>query len=92
MTAEIGNWTGHILKGKRLELGKIRARSEAARTGVYVLFGTGADGNRLAYIGQSDTVATRLVNHDAKDAKKDFWDEVVIVTSKDANLTSTHVR
>lgn len=89
MTAEIGNWTGHILKGKRLELGKIRARAEAARTGVYVLFGTGADGDRLAYIGQSDTVATRLVNHDAK---KDFWDEVVIVTSKDANLTSAHVR
>lgn len=89
MTAEIGNWTGHLLKGKRLELGKIRARAETARTGVYFLFGTSPEGDRLAYIGQSDDVAKRLVSHDAK---KDFWDEVVIVTSKDANLTSAHVR
>ena len=89
MTAEIGNWTGHVLKGKRLELGKIRARAEATRTGIYILFGTGPEGDRLAYIGQSDDVAKRLVSHDAR---KDFWDEVVIVTSKDANLTSAHVR
>src|SRR5699024_1353115 len=41
MTAEIGNWTGHVLKGKRPELGAIRKRSEASRTGVYIRFGTG---------------------------------------------------
>lgn len=89
MTAEIGNWTGHVLKGKRLELGEIRTRPEAGRTGIYILFGTGDDDERIAYIGESDNVGKRLVDHDAK---KDFWDEVVIVTSKDANLTSAHVR
>jgi hypothetical protein len=89
MTAEIGNWTGHVLKGKRLELGEIRNRSEASRTGIYILFGTGEDDERIAYIGESDNVGKRLVHHDAK---KDFWDEVVIITSKDANLTSAHVR
>ena len=31
----------------------------------------------------------RLVGHDLK---KDFRDEAVIITSKDANLTSAHVR
>lgn len=89
MTAEIGNWTGHVLRGKRLELGEIRARPEAGRTGIYILLGTGEDDERIAYIGESDDVGKRLGNHDVE---KDFWDEVVIVTSKDANLTSAHVR
>ncbi|GAB3752518.1 GIY-YIG nuclease family protein [Zhihengliuella somnathii] len=90
VTAEIMNWTGHLLKGKREQLATIRQRSEAQRTGVYILLGEDpATGGRLAYIGQSDDVAKRLLNHDAK---KDFWDEVVVVTSKDTNLTSAHVR
>ena len=90
MTAEIMNWTGHVLKGKREKLAEIRDRAEARRTGVYILLGEDeVQGGRLAYIGQSDDVSNRLVHHDAR---KDFWDEVVIVTSKDTNLTSAHVR
>ena len=90
MTAEIMNWTGHILKGKREKLAEIRNRPEARRTGVYLLLGEDeAGGGRLAYIGQSDDVAGRLAHHDAGKA---FWEEVVVVTSKDANLTSAHVR
>lgn len=89
MTAEIGNWTGHVLRGKRLELGEIRKRTEASRTGIYILFGSNAEGDDVAYIGESDNVGKRLVDHDSK---KDFWDEVAIITSKDANLTSAHVR
>lgn len=90
MTAEIMNWTGHVLKGKREKLAEIRTRPEARRTGVYILLGEDeTGGGLLAYIGQSDDVSSRLVQHDAK---KDFWDEVVVVTSKDTNLTSAHVR
>lgn len=91
MTAEIMNWTGHVLKGKREKLGEIRTRTEAQRTGVYILLGDdpGSVGDRLAYIGQSDDVANRLTRHDAK---KEFWTEVVVITSKDMNLTSAHVR
>lgn len=89
MTAEIMNWTGHLLKGKRKELGEIRRRPEADRTGIYLLFGSNDGDEKIAYIGQSDNVGKRLMQHDAK---KDFWDEVVIITSKDANLTSAHVR
>lgn len=90
MTAEIMNWTGHVLKGKREKLAEIRNRPEARRTGVYLLLGEDeGQGGRVAYIGQSDDVSNRLVQHDAK---KDFWDEVVVVTSKDTNLTSAHVR
>ncbi|MGW2092893.1 GIY-YIG nuclease family protein [Promicromonospora sukumoe] len=89
MAAEIMNWTGHVLKGTRDKLGEIRKRPEGRRTGVYILLGEDTTGGRLAYIGQSDDVGKRLAQHDAK---KDFWTEVVIVTSKDANLTSAHVR
>ncbi|TDD68447.1 GIY-YIG nuclease family protein [Jiangella aurantiaca] len=90
MTAEIMNWTGHVLKGKREKLGEIRGRAEAKKVGVYILLGEDeATGGRRAYIGQSDDVANRLTHHDAK---KDFWDEVVVITSKDNNLTTAHVR
>lgn len=91
VTAEILNWTGHILKGKRERLKQMLNREEATRTGVYILFGADPDtpSKRIAYIGQSDKVSTRLQRHDAE---KEFWDEVVIVTSKDSNLTSAHVR
>lgn len=89
ITAEIMGWTGHVLKGGRDKLGEIRRRREVQRTGAYVLLGEDLMGGRLAYIGQSDNVGHRLSQHDAK---KDFWTEVVIVTSKDENLTSAHVR
>ena len=89
VTAEIMNWTGHVIRGRRTDLKQIRQRAEAARTGIYCLFGTDEEDQRLAYIGQSDNVADRLVQHDAK---KEVWDEVVIITSKDSNLTSAHVR
>ena len=34
VTAEIMNWTGHVFKGSRSELGRIYQREEAQRTGV----------------------------------------------------------
>lgn len=89
VTAEIMNWTGHILKGRRDQFGEICKRSEAQRTGVYILLGDNDYGDRMAYIGEADNVAVRLRQHQLK---KDFWQEVVIITSKDANLTSAHVR
>lgn len=89
MTAEILNWTGHMLRARRKDLGRIKTREEAQRTGVYVLFGTDDEGEPAAYIGEGDNVVKRLENHNAN---KDFWEDVVIITSKDMNLTKAHVR
>lgn len=89
MTAEILNWTGHMLRGRRSELGEIKRREEAKRTGVYVLFGTNDEDEPAAYIGEGDYVANRLDQHNLN---KDFWKDVVIITSKDMNLTKAHVR
>lgn len=93
ITAEIMNWTGHVVMAPRSRLPDLLKRSEAGRTGVYFL--TGADPGGAAtpvlYVGETDNVGKRLAQH-AKDESKDFWDKACIVTSKDHNLTKAHAR
>lgn len=91
MTAEITNWTGHVLAGPRSDLAAVLARHESQRPGAYILIGEDADavGSVRCYVGEADVVATRLATHERS---KPFWDRVVVVTSKDANLTKAHGR
>lgn len=90
-TAEITNWTGHVLSGRRSDLGDLLRRAEATRTGVYLLLGDDADavGGTRCYVGEADVIADRLRTHHRE---KEFWDRVVVITSKDANLTKSHGR
>lgn len=90
-TAEITNWTGHVLSASRSDLVDLVKRDEAQRTGAYILLGDdeAAVGNTWCYIGEADIVADRLRYHQRD---KDFWDRVVVITSKDANLTKAHGR
>lgn len=92
-TAEITNWTGHVLSARRSDLADLLKRDEAQRTGVYFLLGDDetALGDTRCYIGEADVVADRLRHHN-RDSNKDFWDRVVVVTSKDTNLTKSHGR
>jgi len=92
-TAEITNWTGHLIAGARSDLATLLRREELGRTGVYVLLGDDESsvGGIRCYIGEADVVANRLRIH-AHSADKDFWEQVVVVTSKDANLTKAHAR
>lgn len=92
-TAEITNWTGHVLSARRSDLADLLKRDEAQRTGVYFLLGEdeSALGDTRCYIGEADVVADRLRHHN-RDSNKDFWDRVVLVTSKDTNLTKSHGR
>lgn len=48
----------------------------------------------MAYIGEGDDVGERLAQHARPEEPggKDFWDRVVVLTSKDANLTKAHAR
>ncbi|PPF53257.1 DUF4357 domain-containing protein [Clavibacter michiganensis] len=91
VTAEIMNWTGHLLAGSRTELRELLARPEAHRTGIYLLIGDAPDsiGGLRVYIGEGDDISTRLASHQRE---KDFWQRAVLVTSKDANLTKAHAR
>ena len=96
ITAEIMNWSGHVITGSRGKLTELIQRSEAKRAGVYLLAGpdTGAGVGTQIYIGETDDVATRLKLHNRPEDKggKDFWERVCIITSKDANLTKGHVK
>ncbi len=92
-TAEITNWTGHVLSARRSDLADLLKREEVQRTGVYLLLGDDETslGDTLCYVGEADVIGTRLRHH-ANDPAKGFWDRVVVITSKDTNLTKSHGR
>lgn len=96
LTAEIMNWTGHVVAAPRSELAALLKRHEARRTGVYMLLGEDPDslGGQMAYIGEGDDVAKRLYQHARPEGQngKDFWDRAIVLTSKDTNLTKAHAR
>jgi Domain of unknown function (DUF4357) len=90
--AELVNWTGQAIACPRNRLGELSLASwpEASKPGVYFLFEARlGDAKPMAYIGESENVADRLTNHDRQ---KEFWNEAVLFTSKDENLTKAHVK
>jgi hypothetical protein len=93
LTAEIINWTGRVVVSPRSQLDQLAARPEARRTGVYLLLGADPENTarEVVYIGEGDNVFDRLVKHN-RDEHKDFWSRTALITSKDENLTKSHVR
>lgn len=93
-TAEITNWTGRVVSGARSDLAELLKRAESQRPGVYLLLGDDeqAIGGVRCYIGEAEDVAIRLKQHHAERTGKDFWDRVIVITSKDENLTKGHIR
>lgn len=90
ITAEIMNWTGHVLFAPRAKIPELLSRPEASRTGVYLLQGTADETDEtLVYIGEGDDVGVRVAQHVKG---KEFWDTACLITSKDQNLTKAHVR
>ncbi|SOC01995.1 GIY-YIG nuclease family protein [Rhodobacter maris] len=87
-TAEVFNWTGHVLYFPRTQIVHALQRSAARHTGVYVLLGEGEVGMR-AYIGEGEDVAERIKSHDAQ---KDFWTHAVLITTQANNLHKAHVK
>lgn len=89
--AEVVNHTIQSIscpRNKLSDLNKFFPR-EANRPGVYFLIGEDEANKSKVYIGESENVWERLKNHDTK---KDFWGEVILFTSKDENLTKSHVK
>jgi hypothetical protein len=88
LTAEVFNWTGHVLMTPRTRIAEALSRPEAAHTGVYLLLGE-RDGEHLAYVGESDNIRKRITQHDVA---KDWWEQAVLVTTSANNLNKAHVR
>lgn len=88
LTAEVFNWTGHVLMTPRTRIKQALDRIEASYTGVYILLGMN-ENTPLCYIGESEDVGARLRSHDVK---KDWWTQAVIITSSANNLHKAHVK
>ncbi len=88
LTAEVFNWTGHVLMAPRTQIAEALARKESRYTGVYLLIGD-KEGNPFAYIGEAEDISDRIRSHDAR---RDWWTTAVLVTSAANNLNKAHVK
>jgi hypothetical protein len=88
LTAEVFNWTGHVLMTPRTRISAALSRKEASFTGVYLLLGE-QEGEPTVYMGEGEDIGERIRNHDTK---KDWWTTAVLVTSTANNLNKAHVK
>ncbi|MFL9844498.1 GIY-YIG nuclease family protein [Flavobacterium rhizosphaerae] len=88
--AEVVNHTIQSLSSPRKKISDLNIlfQRELNKPGVYFLIGEDR-GNNSVYIGEAENVWERLKSHDTQ---KDFWNEVILFTSKDENLTKSHVK
>lgn len=84
------NWSGLAYRLPRMEIAGSSGLEHLDGTGVYFLFGYGQqEGDRAhVYIGKSDQVYTRLMQHLRAD--RDFWTECVAFVSSDGSLNEAH--
>lgn len=88
-TAELSNWSGKAVAGPRSEFEDVLGREESLQAGVYFLTGRDPESGKYAiYIGEAESIIDRVKSHLAKD----FWNHIVFFTSKDENLTKSHIR
>jgi hypothetical protein len=88
LTAEMFNWTGHVLMTPRTQLAAALARAEAGYAGVYLLLGE-KDGEPLAYVGEGEDIGARIKSHDVN---KDWWASAILVTAAGNKLNKAHAR
>lgn len=88
LTAEVFDWTGHVLRLPRTQLAEGLERREASQTGVYILIGQDRDGP-LAYIGETENMAQRLKEHASA---RDWWDDAILITAARDGLHKAHVK
>ena len=88
LTAEVFNWTGHVLRIPRTQIKQGLERPETNHTGVYVLIGQ-IEGIATAYIGEAENMGHRLRQHVSG---KDWWDEAILVSSTGDMLHKAHVK
>ena len=91
MIASIHGWTDSILLSNQSNFGRLLARPEVDRTGIYILYGPDPENplKMRSYIGEADSVRERIAQSAGVRA---FWEHAVVVTTSDEALTKGHVR
>lgn len=88
VACELLNWTGKGYKIPRNHLKELSGRAELKKTGVYFLVGRDDSDSETVYIGESEEVYKRLLQH----IEKDYWTECLVFISKDENLNKAHIK
>ncbi len=86
-TAELSNWNGKAIKIPRIEVADCK-RDDIKGIGTYFLFCKEEDDSESVYIGESETVYDRLLQHlrDYNTEKEKFyWTTAVIFLGSDLN-------
>lgn len=86
-TAELSNWNGKAIKIPRIEVAGCK-REDITEPGVYFLFAKDDEGNDSVYIGESENVKERLLQHmrDFDAGRENFeWNTAVIFIGRDLN-------
>mgnify|MGYP004601252863 FL=1 len=87
VTAELSNWNGKAVKIPRIEVNSC-ARPDICCPGVYFLLCKTDDGEDAVYIGESENVKDRLMQHIRdynQEKEKYYWNTAVIFTGRDLN-------
>lgn len=93
-TVEISNMTIYTTIFPRTKLKDFLNRNESKKPGCYILLGNDIENpdKRIAYVGEGESVDTRLKSHSHGEKQKDFWDEAIVFTSKDDYITKTQIQ
>ena len=87
---EKSNWIGKCIACSRSQFPKVKNREEFKKTGIYLIYGMDLNNNQpIIYLGEGDPVLPRLEAHDRS---KDFWEHLILFTSKDENLNKAHIQ
>lgn len=93
-TVEISNMTIYTTIFPRTKLKKFLERNESKKPGCYILLGNNIESpdKLMAYVGEGESVGSRLKSHSRGEKQKDFWDEAIVFTSKDDYITKTQIQ
>jgi len=75
---EKSNWIGLGIVCPRGSYERVKKREEFERSGVYLLVGGGDDDRPRIYVGEAETVRSRLDEHYVS---KDFWQQAIVFTA-----------
>jgi len=89
LECDLSNWSGKVYKIPRININLCSDLEEVDFTGVYLLFGKNEDGKDLVYIGESESVLTRIKQHLIK---KDFWNEAIILVALNNSLDKAEAK
>lgn len=86
----LSNWTGQAIKIPKLLIENVKSRKEINRPGIYLLFYEKEEIIEI-YVGESENIYKRLLQHIKDDKKENFY-EIIAFSSKDDDLTKSHIK